>query len=53
VPRNNSLATVDPTDPDTEAHWRRYEAEWTRWNHVRVAAGLGAAAAFTVALHVG
>ena len=52
VPRNNALAAVEPTNDDAEAHWRRYVAEWTRWNHVRVAAGILAAAALTVALHV-
>jgi uncharacterized membrane protein len=50
VPRNNALASVDPTSHDAEAHWRRYVAAWTRWNHVRVVAGLAAAAAFAGAL---
>ena len=53
VPRNNALAAVEPTNQDAEAQWRRYVADWTRWNHVRVAAGLAAAAALTEALHVG
>jgi uncharacterized membrane protein len=53
VPRNNALAAVEPTNQDAEAHWRRYVADWTRWNHVRVAAGVAAAAALTEALHVG
>jgi uncharacterized membrane protein len=53
VPRNNALAAVEPAGHDAEIHWRRYVADWTRWNHVRVAAGLAAAAAFTVALLVG
>ena len=53
VPRNNALAAVQPGDPDAEAHWRRYVTEWTRGNHIRVAAGLAAAAALTGALHVG
>jgi uncharacterized membrane protein len=53
VPRNNALARVRPDDPDAEALWRRYVVEWTRGNHVRVAAGLAAAAAFTVALSAG
>lgn len=52
VPRNNALASVDATNPDAEAHWRRYVADWTRGNHVRVAAGLAAAAALTEALRV-
>jgi uncharacterized membrane protein len=53
VPRNDALAAVEPTDRDAEAHWRRYLADWTRWNHVRVAAGVAAAAALIEALHVG
>lgn len=52
VPRNNALAGVDATNPDAGAHWRRYVADWTRGNHVRVAAGLAAAAALTEALRV-
>jgi uncharacterized membrane protein len=52
VPRNDALAAVEPAAPDAEAHWRRYVAEWTRWNHVRAAAGLAAAAALTEALRV-
>jgi len=52
VPRNNALARIEPTNPDAEAHWRRYVADWTRWNHVRVAAALAAAAALTEALRV-
>jgi uncharacterized membrane protein len=52
VPRNNALAAVDPTSPEGASLWARYLAEWTRWNHVRVAAGLAAAAALTVALQV-
>ena len=52
VPRNNALAAVEPTSKDAEAHWRRYIADWTRMNHVRVAAGLAAAAALILALHV-
>ena len=53
VPRNNALAAVEPTSDDAEAHWRRYLAAWTRWNHVRVAAALAAAAALTEGLRVG
>ena len=52
VPRNDALARVEPTDPDAEARWRRYVVDWTRGNHVRVAAGLAAAAALTEALRV-
>jgi uncharacterized membrane protein len=50
VPRNNALDRADPADPDAEALWRRYVTEWTRGNHVRVLAGVAAAAALTGAL---
>jgi uncharacterized membrane protein len=53
VPRNDALAKVDPETAEAAGLWTRYMAEWTAWNHVRVAAGLAAAAALTVALHVG
>jgi uncharacterized membrane protein len=52
APRTNALARVEPTNPVAEAHWRRYVVDWTRGNHVRVAAGLAAAAALTEALRV-
>jgi uncharacterized membrane protein len=52
VPRNNALARVDPESAEGAALWARYLREWTAANHVRVAAGLGAAALLTVALHV-
>jgi uncharacterized membrane protein len=53
VPRNDALARVDPGSPEGAELWSRYLAEWTRWNHVRVAGGLAAAVAFIVALSVG
>lgn len=53
VPRNNALAAVEPTSREGESYWARYLAEWTAWNHVRVAAALAAAALLTIALRVG
>jgi uncharacterized membrane protein len=53
VPRNNALARLDPADPGAEAYWRRYVTEWTRANHLRVALGLAAAAAYIQAINVG
>jgi uncharacterized membrane protein len=50
VPRNEALAAIAPTDPLSPPLWTRYVAEWTTWNHVRTAAALAAAAAFTIAL---
>ena len=50
VPRNQSLASVAPADPDAASLWAGYVASWTAWNHVRTVAALAAAAAFSVAL---
>ncbi len=52
VPRNNALAAVARTDPNASSVWAGYVASWTAWNHVRTAAALAAAAAFSVALAV-
>ena len=53
VPRNDRLAGLAPATADAARYWERYQAEWGAWNHVRAAAALAAAAALTVALHVG
>jgi len=50
VPRNETLARLDPASTDAEANWRRYVGEWTFWNHVRTAGGVAAAACFALAL---
>jgi uncharacterized membrane protein len=50
VPLNDSLAKLDPTSTDAIAKWHDYVQGWTRWNHLRAASSLGAAAAFTMAL---
>ena len=52
VPRNDALATVDPTGASAAAEWLRYSSGWTAWNHVRTAAALGAAVVLTVAVGV-
>lgn len=52
VPRNNALAAVDPDSQEGAELWSRYSVEWTRGNHVRAAAGIGAAALLTIALTV-
>ena len=52
VPRNNALATLDPSDPDAESHWNRYVRTWTAGNHVRTIAPLASATLFTIALRV-
>jgi len=50
VPRNEALAAVAPADPNGASLWAGYVASWTAWNHVRTAAGLAAAASFSIAL---
>ena len=50
VPRNATLARLDPESPDAATTWRRYVAEWTLWNHVRSAGGIVAALLFALAL---
>jgi uncharacterized membrane protein len=53
VPRNDAVARLEPDAPESEAVWRRYVEEWTRWNHVRGAAGAAAVVALALALHLG
>ena len=50
VPLNNALMAATPTNPQSADLWKNYLANWTFWNHVRAAASLGAAAAFTICL---
>lgn len=50
VPRNDALASVVPDDSGSAGLWSDYLVKWTAWNHVRVVAALGAAAALTVGL---
>jgi len=49
VPLNERLAAVGPGDAAAEFLWRAYLVRWTRWNHVRTAASLAAAACFLIA----
>lgn len=53
VPRNNALAALQPQRAEAAGRWTRYVAGWTRWNHLRAAASLAAAALFTLALRMG
>ena len=50
VPRNEALARLARADPQGASRWAGYVASWTAWNHVRTAASLAAAAAFSIAL---
>lgn len=49
VPRNEALAKIVRTDAGAASAWSDYVRTWTAWNHVRTAAGLAAAGAFTLA----
>ena len=50
VPRNESLAAVDPASAEGARLWAGYVRGWTAWNHVRTVAALAAAAALSIAL---
>ena len=43
VPRNDALASVDPSSAAGAALWASYLTAWTAWNHVRTAAALSIA----------
>jgi uncharacterized membrane protein len=49
VPRNDALAGLDPHAAGAAAHWQGYVRAWSALNHVRCAAGAGAAVLLTVA----
>jgi uncharacterized membrane protein len=53
VPRNNALAALPPQHAEAGGRWARYVTGWTRWNHLRAAASLAAAALLTLALRMG
>jgi len=44
VPLNNALASAGSET------WARYLSSWTRWNHVRTVASMGAASLFIAAI---
>jgi uncharacterized membrane protein len=50
IPKNDALASITPTDPDSANRWADYLTGWTAWNNVRMVAALAAAAAFILAL---
>lgn len=50
VPLNNRLTAVDPDDTGApDGFWSVYARRWTRWNHVRTAACIAAAALLAAA----
>ncbi|MEU0055206.1 anthrone oxygenase family protein [Streptomyces sp. NPDC006334] len=50
VPRNETLAGLEPGTAEAVAYWPAYVREWTAWNHVRTVASAGAALAYVLAL---
>lgn len=51
VPRNERLARLSAESAEAEEYWPVYVREWSRWNHLRAAAGILAASSFILALH--
>lgn len=50
VPLNEALAKVKPDSLEGANLWSQYLTTWTFWNHIRSAAALAGAIAFTLAL---
>jgi len=50
VPRNNTLAAVEPTSAAGASVWGDYQPGWTTWNHVRTIFSLAATVSFILAL---
>ncbi|MFJ3986042.1 anthrone oxygenase family protein [Streptomyces fungicidicus] len=50
VPRNETLARLQPGGAEAAAYWPVYVREWTMWNHLRALASTGAAVAYLLAL---
>lgn len=50
TPLNTQLAAVTPDTEDGRAMWKRFQASWSLWNHVRTIAALLAFVALILAL---
>ncbi len=53
VPLNDALGELEPGDARSVDVWESYVRRWTNWNHVRTAAAVLAAVAFTLAFREG
>jgi uncharacterized membrane protein len=54
VPLNNQLIAATPDTKDGREVWKRFQASWGMWNHVRTITALLACACFILALaHMG
>ena len=49
VPRNDTLAALDPNAAESARYWTTYLSQWTAGNHVRTLTCAAAAVMFTVA----
>lgn len=52
VPRNEYLARLEAESVEANEYWPIYVREWTRWNHIRTAASIVAAACSAGALAI-
>ncbi|MFD4525346.1 DUF1772 domain-containing protein [Streptomyces sp. NPDC058470] len=50
VPRNDTLAKMDPGSPAAAAYWPTYVREWSMWNHIRTVAAAAASISYVLAL---
>lgn len=50
LPLNARLAAVAPDTKDGRDVWKRFQAAWARWNHIRTLTALAACAFFILAL---
>jgi uncharacterized membrane protein len=50
VPLNNELARATFDTKEGRDLWKRFQASWGMWNHVRTITALAACAAFIMAL---
>ena len=50
VPLNRELIAVAPDTKDARDLWRRFQASWSMWNHIRTITALLACAAFILSL---
>lgn len=50
VPRNDRLASLEPSSTQAAAYWPTYVREWLAWNHLRCLASLVAAAVAMAAI---
>ena len=50
VPLNNQLVAATPDSKEGREFWKRFQASWGLWNHLRTITALAACACFILAL---